>query len=206
MPNPEEFFDDIYHYTSLDETAAHYAKFAQAYEAAMEQGGYVTPGRCAGALDAAGADKTAPVLDIGCGSGLSGLALKTQGFLTLDGTDYSEEMLAQARGKNIYRALWQADLTRPDEERAESYDAINAAGVLNPAHAPPEALDNAMAMLRPAGLFVFSLNDHAISDGGYEGRIHMLLDAGFADLLHREYGDHMPAKDLKAWVYVLRKR
>lgn len=206
MPNPDDFFKDIYHYTSLEQTAAHYAKFAADYEAAMEAGGYVTPGRCAEALVEAGADRASPVLDIGCGSGLSGLALKAQGFEILDGTDYSEEMLAQARPKNIYRALWQADLTEPDSERIESYEAINAAGVLNPAHAPAETLDNVMEMLRPGGLFAFSLNDHAVEDGTYEGRVHILIDSGAAELMHREYGEHMPAKDLKAWVYVLKKR
>jgi len=206
MPNPEDFFKDIYHFTSLDQTAAHYAKFAADYEAAMTAGGYVTPGRCAEALIKSGADKASPVLDIGCGSGLSGLALKAQGFETLDGTDYSEEMLAEAKPKNIYRALWQGDLTQPEPERAESYDAINAAGVLNPAHAPAETLDNVMEMLRPGGLFAFSLNDHAVEDGTYEGRLHILIDCGAVELMHREYGTHMPAKDLKAWVYVLKKR
>jgi len=206
MNDPEDFFKDIYQFTSLDETAAHYAKFADAYEDAMAAGGYVTPGRCADALDACGADKSATVLDIGCGSGLSGLALKSRGFEILDGTDYSEEMLAQARSKNIYRDLWQADMTEPAPDRADSYDTLNAAGVLNPAHAPPETLDVAMEMLRSGGLFAFSLNDHAISDGSYEGRIHMLLDGGWAELMHREYGEHMPAKNLKAWVYVLKKR
>jgi len=206
MPDPKEFFDNIYGMTSLDQTAAHYAKFAEQYEEAMALGGYVTPGRCAAALDEAGADKTQPVLDIGCGSGLSGLALKAQGFTVLDGTDYSLEMLDQACPKGIYRTLWQGDLTDPDPERAESYDAINAAGVFNPAHAPADTLDNVLQMLRPNGLFSFSLNDHAVADGTYEGRMHILIDSGAAELMHREYGEHMPAKDLKAWVYVLKKR
>ena len=206
MTDPEKFFDDIYGLTSLDQAAAHYAKFAEQYEAAMELGGYVTPGRCAAALAEAGADKSKPVLDIGCGSGLSGLALRAQGFEDLDGTDYSEEMLAQARPKGIYRTLWQADLTDPDPARAESYDTALAAGVLNPAHAPADTLNTVLAMLRPGGFFAFSLNDHAVADGSYEGVIHMLLDSVIVDLVHREYGEHMPAKDLKSWVYVLRKR
>lgn len=201
-----DFFDDIYDLETLDQTAAHYAKFAAAYEKAMADNGYLTPGRTADALVQSGADRAAPVLDIGCGSGLSGLALKTAGFETVDGTDYSDAMLAEARGKGLYRALWQGDLSIPDAERADSYEAINAAGVINPGHAPPEALDNAMAMLKPGGLFAFSLNDYAIAARDYEGRVHMLLDGGWAELAHREYGDHMPGKDLKAWVYVLRKR
>lgn len=205
MPD-DDFFDEIYGLETLDQTAAHYAKFAAAYEQAMADNGYLTPGRTAEALAACEADRSAPVLDIGCGSGLSGLALKAAGFETLDGTDYSDEMLEQARAKGLYRALWQGDLSVPDAERTESYDTINAAGVINPGHAPPEALDNALAMLKPGGLFAFSLNDHAVEARDYEGRLHMLLDGGWAELLHREYGEHMPGKDLKAWVYVLRKR
>ena len=202
----DDFFDDIYGLETLDETAAHYAKFAKAYEQAMAENGYLTPGRTAAALIDSGADMGQPVLDIGCGSGLSGLALKAAGFVTIDGTDYSDAMLAEAQGKGLYRAFWQGDLSVPDAERADSYDTINAAGVINPGHAPPEALDNALAMLKSGGLFAFSLNDHAIAAHDYEGRVHMLLDGGWAELLHREYGEHMPGKDLKAWVYVLRKR
>jgi len=36
--------------------------------------------------------------------------------------------------------------------------------------------------------------------------VHILIDSGAAELMHREYGTHMPAKDLQAWVYVLKKR
>lgn len=206
MQNDEDFFDAVYKLTTLDQSAAHYAKFAETYETAMAENGYITPKRCAEALAGAGADKSRPVLDVGCGSGLSGLALRAEGYGTLDGTDYSDEMLEQARTKNLYRDLWQADLTEPAPERAETYAAICAAGVLNPAHAPAEALDTIMGMLEPGGLFAFSLNDHAVKDGSYEGRINTLIDCGAAELMFREYGEHMPGQDLKAWVYVLKKR
>lgn len=206
MSDEEDFFDAIYELENLDETAAHYAKFAEAYDEAMAENGYLTPKRCADALIGAGADPTFPVLDLGCGSGLSGMALKAVGFETLDGTDFSTEMLERAAEKGIYRDLWQGDLSVPDPSREGSYHAINAAGVINPAHAPPVSIDNAIAMLKPGGLFAFSLNDHAIAAREFEGRVHMMLDAGWTELLHREYGEHMPGKDLRAWVYVLRKR
>lgn len=206
MPDPDDFFDDVYEMTSLDQAAAHYAKFAKDYEAAMASNGYITPKRCAEALAGAGADKTQPVLDVGCGSGLSGLALRAEGFATLDGTDYSEEMLAEARPKGIYRTLWQGDLSEPIPDRAEAYDAAVAAGVISPAHAPAQAIDNILSMLTQGGLFAFSLNDHALKDHSYEGRVHTLVDSGHADLVFREYGEHMPGQDLKAWVYVLKKR
>jgi len=165
MADPDNFFDDVYKLTSLEQSAAHYAKFAEAYEEAMNSNGYITPKRCSEALAGAGADKTQPVLDVGCGS-----------------------------------------LAEPAPDRAETYPAACAAGVLNPAHAPAEALDTILEMLTPSGLFVFSLNDHAIKDHTYEGRLNTLIDCGTVDLLFREYGEHMPGQDLKAWVYVLNKR
>ncbi|MDH3453013.1 MAG: methyltransferase domain-containing protein, partial [Gammaproteobacteria bacterium] len=76
--------------------------------------GYVTPGRCAQALADLAPDKSAPLLDLGCGTGLSGEALRAAGFATLDGTDFSEEMLTLARAKpGLYRNLILGDLNNP---------------------------------------------------------------------------------------------
>lgn len=200
----EDFFESIYDLTDPADTAAHYAKFAAQYETAMRENGYCTPARCAEALRAAQVPLKTAVLDIGCGTGLSGEALYEAGYETLDGTDFSAQMLSVARGKGLYRDLWQGDLTAlPDDIR---YDAVVAAGVLNPAHAPASVLDEVLARLNPDGVFVFSLNDHAIADGSYEGRVHEVLDAGGATLLSREYGPHMPGQDLQAWVLALQRR
>ena len=199
----EDFFDEIYKLSGADQTAAHYARFADRYERAMRENGYCTPARCAEALRAAGVAPETAVLDIGCGTGMSGEALRDAGYATLDGTDFSAEMLAIAKAKGLYRKLWQGDLTALPEDLR--YGAAVAAGVLNPAHAPASVLDAMLARLEPGGVFVFSLNDHAVADGSYEGRVHELLDAGGARLLSREYGDHMPGQDLKAWVLALQR-
>lgn len=203
MTSSDDFFDEVYKLTEADETAAHYAKFAGSYETAMRENGYVTPWRCAAALSAAGVPPETPVLDIGCGSGLSGRALAEAGYTTIDGLDFSAEMLAIARESGVYRKLSQDDLR--SASYGESYGAVLAAGVLNPAHAPASTLDDILNTLTPGGVFVFSLNDHAIADGSYEGRIHEVVDSGAASLLAREYGEHMPGQDLRAWVYTLRR-
>lgn len=204
MNDREDFFEEIYKLTEAEQTAAHYAKFADTYEDTMRENSYVTPMRCAEALKSTGIAVGTPILDIGCGSGLSGRALAETGFTVIDGIDFSPEMLELAHKTGIYRNLSQDDLRGASYDN--SYAAVVAAGVLNPAHAPASTLDDILNVLTPGGVFVFSLNDHAIADGSYEGRIHETTDCGIADLLAREYGEHMPGQDLKAWVYTLRKR
>ena len=49
------------------------------------------------------------VLDFGCGTGLFGQALRLNGFANIDGVDLSADMLAQAKGKNIYASLAQIE-------------------------------------------------------------------------------------------------
>jgi len=200
----DDFFDNAYGLSNANETAAHYAKFADGYETTMRENGYTTPARCAEALRELGVPPGSAILDIGCGTGLSGEALRDAGYTMIDGTDFSAEMLAVARSKDLYRTLMQGDLDVLPE--GAMYGGAMAAGVFSPGHAPASVIDDVLARLDPQGVFVFSLNDHAIAEGSYEGRIHELLDAGGAELLFREYGEHMPKQDVKAWVLALRRR
>ncbi len=205
MAASKKFLDSAYDLNGVAETQAFYDAWSESYDAEVAENGYATPGRCAEALAGCGADKGAAVLDIGCGTGISGAALRAEGFGIVDGSDLSAEMLDKARAKGIYRDLLQADLTNPMPFEDGAYGAISAMGVLNPGHAPAETLDAILAKLPTGGLFVFSLNDHAMADGTYEARIMENLDAGYARLLFKDYGDHLPKIGLKSNVYVLQK-
>ena len=200
------FLDRAYDLEGAEATKALYKDWAESYEAEVRANGYVTPARCAEALAGQVPDKAAPLLDLGCGTGLSGEAFKAAGFATIDGTDFSEEMLAYARRKpDLYRTLVRGDLTNPLPAKPGDYAHIAAVGVFSPGHGPPEMIDQVMALLPPGGCFVFSLNDHALADPDYEGRMRAVVEAGTAEIVFREYGDHLPKQDLKAAVCVLRK-
>ena len=201
----EKMIQNAYGLTSAEATREFYDKWAETYEDEVSENGYVTPGRCAEALSQFADDKSAPILDIGCGTGISGLALKEAGFSTIDGSDFSAEMLSRADAKKIYRALHNTNLEEPFPFETGSYAHISAMGVLNPGHAPATTLDDVLNLLKPGGLFVFSLNDHALEDNTYEGRISEHIDTGNASLLFKEYGDHLPEMDLNSNVYVLQK-
>lgn len=203
---PKGFLDNAYTVETPEQTKAFYDGWAATYEAEIKANGYATPTRCAEALAALVPDKTVAVLDLGCGTGLSGEALRAGGFSTIDGTDFSEEMLAHAERKpGLYRALTRGDLTRPLPAEPGQYEHIAAIGVFSPSHAPAAMIDRVLEVLPTGGLFVFSLNDHTLEDPSFEARVAAVAAAGIAEVVYREYGEHLPGHGLKALIYVLRK-
>ena len=198
----DKFLDKVYNARTAEETRDLYDAWSASYEAEVAENGYATPGRCAAALAKHLADKNAPILDFGCGTGLSGLALKLAGFTTIDGVDLSADMLAQAQDKQAYRRLTQI---APDTPISGDYTAIAAIGVIGAGAAPISTFDLIMRALPKGGYFVLSFNDHALSDPVNEGRVSEWCDCSAARLLFKEYGPHLPGLDMKSNVYVLEK-
>lgn len=207
MPGPDKgFLDDVYGIDDGQSTKTFYENWAATYEDEVRANGYVTPGRCARALAELVPDKSAPLLDLGCGTGLSGEAFRAVGFTRIDGSDFSDEMLSLARAKSgLYRDLILGDLNSPLPGAPGDYAHIAAVGVFSPGHAPATMIDEVMARLDAGGCFVFSLNDHALENPSYDAHIHALVERGIADVAFREYGEHLTARGIRADVCVLRK-
>lgn len=199
----DTYLDKVYSARTPDETREIYDAWSKSYEAEVAENGYATPGRVAGALAKYVNDKSAPILDFGCGTGLSGLALKLSGFETIDGMDLSSEMLAEARDKEIYRSLTQVSAHAPPPIAKGDYPVITAIGVIGAGAAPLALFDTLMKALGRGGLFAFSFNDHTLEDPAYEGRLNDWIDPGHARLLFRERGAHLPGIDMKSVVYVV---
>jgi predicted TPR repeat methyltransferase len=205
MPE-RRFLDDAYDLPDRGATAALYRDWAASYDDEITRAGYATPARCAAALARHVDDPTAPLLDIGCGTGLSGLALGAARFTTIDGTDFSAEMLARAEGRGVYRRLFRGDLADPLPVGPDVYANAAAVGVVSPGHAPPETIDAVLALLPRGGCLVLSLNDHALAEPAFPSKIERLVAAGSARLIFQEHGPHLPGIGLEATVYVLEKR
>lgn len=199
------FLDRAHDLPDRQATAGFYDDWAASYDAEIAANGYATPARCAEALAGCVVDRAGPVLDIGCGTGLSGVALRAAGFAVIDGTDMSAEMLARAAGRGVYRRLFAGDAADPLPVAAGDYAAMAAVGVVSPGHAPPETIDAVLAILPPGGCFAFSLNDHALAEPAYPGCVERLVAEGAAELAFREHGPHLPGIGLEATVLVLRK-
>ena len=201
----DRFLDKAYAARDGAATRVLYDQWAASYEAEVGENGYATPARCAAALAKFLGDMSAPILDFGCGTGLSGLALKLAGFTTIDGVDLSEDMLAQAKNKDIYRNLSLIEQGQQLTHEPGDYAVIAAIGVIGAGAAPASVFDQLMYALGKKGKFVFSFNDHALDDPQNEGRVHEWTDCGAARVLFREHGPHLPGINLKSNVYVLEK-
>ena len=200
-----KFLDNAYGHVSGDDARRFYDDWAKSYNDEIAENGYATPARCAAALASLAQDREKAILDLGCGTGLSGLALSKAGFTTIDGWDPSSEMLRRAEKLHVYRVLRHIEPEKPLAAPINAYAAVNAAGVLSPGLAPPAALDQILAFLPVGGLICFSLNDHAIEDGAHLSHMNQLVEKGIVAKRFEEYGDHLPGREMKSWVYVLEK-
>jgi len=97
------------------------------------------------------------VLDLGCGTGLLGLAIAPYAR-HLVGVDLSAKMLAKARDRNLYHRLEQLDLLSMMKlEAASSYDLIVAADVFAYLGNLEDIIRETTRLLRPNGLVAFSV-------------------------------------------------
>ncbi|MBM3559103.1 MAG: methyltransferase domain-containing protein [Alphaproteobacteria bacterium] len=96
------------------------------------------------------------VIDLGCGTGLAGIAVRER-CARLVGIDLSPQMLDKARARGLYEALQVAAITDvPALPRDGDYDAAIAADVF--VYVSDLALELAAVrrVLRPGGVFVFA--------------------------------------------------
>jgi len=199
----QKYPTDLWTRRSPDESRALYADWADRYDADMATGGYATPGRIARAL-AKYCALDCMVLDFGCGTGISGMALAGEGFSQIDGTDISDEMLEHARAKPIYRRVWKSEPGVLTIEPGE-YGAIIATGVISLGAAPPETLDLLLDRLAPGALLAFSHNEATYGDPDYIARVDAALSERRAEELFRENGPHLADKGMESTVFVLKK-
>lgn len=201
----EDFLDKVYDARTASETRDLYDAWSQTYDVEVGKNGYATPKRCAEALARHLTNPTKPILDFGCGTGLSGLALAGAGFSNIDGCDLSADMLQGAAEKGVYNQLKQVEAGEVPSTIPGAYSAICAIGVIGAGAAPIDTFDLLMSCLTSGGLLVLSFNDHALADPVNEGRLYDWIIARKAKYLFLEYGPHLPGIDLKSNVYILEK-
>lgn len=100
--------------------------------------------------------KNLAVLDLGCGTGLSGAAFKDLAA-RLDGIDLSPAMIEKARGRGIYDFLVVADIENALASAAGCYDLVLAADTLVYLGALEATMQGVARALKADGFFLFTV-------------------------------------------------
>ena len=201
---PKNFLDKIYKSNFNISSNKLYKMWAPYYDKELTDNQYVTPFRCAQILNDLIHDKEVKILDVGCGTGLSGNALRKFGFYQIDGLDFSKEMLKIASEKKIYNSLLNLDLKNLSKLN-KRYEVIIASGVISPDHANPNIIKSAYSILDKKGLLIFSLNDHALRNDEFFKDIQFKIRSSNFTLLDQIYGDHIKGLKLNSSIFILQK-
>lgn len=186
------------------ETIQIYTEWADKYDSDLAKRGYYTPLRIANALLPYKDTISGPILDFGCGTGISGIALAEVGFDKIHGTDITPEMLKKAEEKAIYEKLWLSNAgDAPCEQGA--FQLIVAAGVISLGAAPAETLSVVLDAMESGGVLAFSFNDPTLENGSYDKVLDDEIDYGRAKIVFREHGPHLGDLDMGSDVIILQK-
>ena len=149
---------------SSDEQKEVYREWAPTYDQELiEEFGYAAPQQAVNIFSHLVPDRSKPILDMGCGTGLAGQLLAEGGYQHIDGIDLSPEMLDKARALGVYKSLSEGDLSA-DLEIPQIYQAVICVGVFS--HKPEQADQAARLLdcLRPGGLLVATVNGKGWDD------------------------------------------
>ncbi len=143
--------------------AALFDGYAPRFEASLLSLGYRVPGLVRRMVErhcpavAAGQERLGPVLDLGCGTGLVGVALADYLGGPLTGIDLSRGMLEQAAAKQLYAGLHECEIGAFLQQGVPPQALIVAADVFIYFGRLEEVLGQCRAALAPDGMLIFSL-------------------------------------------------
>ncbi len=160
--------DEAYSLQTPDDNRELYARWAPTYdEGFVEPTGYVYHRKVAQLFVDAGGSVNDRTLDIGCGTGVVGMALAELGITGVDGVDISPEMLAVAGSKRtdagmaVYGELIEADLTQAVPISDGRYGGVVSAGTFTHGHLGPEPIAELIRLAAPGALLTLGINrDH----------------------------------------------
>ena len=204
MKTQRKFFPKAYGLKTQEDINNLYDDWAETYDIEVKENGYVSPTRTALALKSV-LPLEALIYDVGCGTGLSGVALKEIGFSNIHGSEINPNMLKKAQQTGVYQSLRLGDITNPFPDRVGLYDAIVAVGVIGAGAAPARLMREALNALLPGGLLAFSLNDAAMAQQSCQDELKFILNSGSAIELFSEYGPHLSLIDVGSTIYILKK-
>lgn len=202
----EDFLDRAYGLKSLEDAMSFYSEWAGDYDEQMEgKLNYVAPRQAAEQLARHLNGRSARIVDIGCGTGLTSLYLHRHGFRDMDGIDLADAMLERARSRDIYHALIKADLTQPLALEDASYDAAISSGTFTLGHVGSEPIDEIFRILRSDALFACTIHRDIWQPLGFAAKFAQLEADGKLEIVEIEQGHFFSHLEPAAKYCVFRK-
>ncbi len=191
--------ESAYALETPEDSKALYRTWAGTYDQTFAQAmGYAAPARLAALFDDLWQGQ-GRVLDVGCGTGLVGEALKAR---PVDGLDISAEMLSVAAEKGSYEQLIEGDLTAKLAIPDAVYGGLISAGTFTHGHVGPDALDELARIAAPGALFVLGVNAQVFRELDFSGKLTTLKRSGLIKdvrlvegRIYDEGTDHSSADD-----------
>ena len=171
----KDWLKTVYSETSSSKLNKHYKNWANLYDTDMSSWGYAYPLQLNKILtNKLKLKKTIKILDAGCGTGYVAEVLNKLNYKNITGIDFSEEMLAIARSKKIYKKLMCQSLNEKIELRSKQFELIICTGVLTSGHVGPSAMHELVRILKPQGFFICSIAESVYKKNGFEKEIKNL--------------------------------
>ncbi|BCG77532.1 class I SAM-dependent DNA methyltransferase [Mesorhizobium sp. 113-3-3] len=160
--------DSVYGADTPETLAQAYAAWAATYDSETASLGYLLPFLITAWVTRYVPAGEGPLLDAGCGTGLSGPSLKALGYSDIAGLDLSDDMLRIAGSRNAYSELKQAMLGGPLPWPDGHFRAFFSTGVFTIGHAPASGLHELVRITKKGGHAIFTVRDQVFESGGFQ--------------------------------------
>ena len=176
----------------VEEVKQMYNKTASEYEQFYTKTGWTAYLHSAKLLDKVlsklNFEKDCKILDVGAGTGLVGNELHKLGYSNLTGIDLSEEMLAEASKKGIYKDLVEVDMYNVDISiYSQKFDAVISIGTFTAGQLKPEIIPKVSRFVRSGGVVCISFRDITWEnpESGFSKQVEEMEKTGVWNLVEK---------------------
>ena len=143
-------------------------------------------------------DKTAKIIDVGCGTGLVGEKLKAKDFIYFDGIDISKDMLSIAKSRG-YRNLFLGSLNKQLPVLDDAYDAAMCIGVFTHGHVSSDGFNELCRIVKPGGYVCFTINEGVFEEYGFKEMIAEFQLNKVWEVISLYKDDYMTLENVKGY-------
>jgi len=160
--------ESVYSARDPREVSAAYAAWAASYDKETAELGYLLAFLISAWVARYVPAGEGPLLDAGCGTGLTGPQLKALGYGAVAGLDLSDEMLKIAAGRGSYSELKKGTLGESLPWPDGHFRAFFSTGVFTMGHAPAAGLRDLVRITKKGGHAIFTVRDQVFDSGGFQ--------------------------------------